>query len=93
MLSQEKKYLAKAQELISESLEKADLEKIRFLTIEDFVAFLEEEEAKLAEKGQIVGGRKVRVRHRALSETEKKSRRQAIAQTILQTMKRMKPKD
>ena len=44
-----KKYLAKAQELISESLEKADLEKIRFLTIEDFVAFLEEEEAKSAE--------------------------------------------
>ena len=56
-----KKYLAKAQELISESLEKADLEKIRFLTIEDFVAFLEEEEVKLAEKEQIVGGRKVRV--------------------------------
>ena len=56
-----KKYLAKAQELISESLEKADLEKIRFLTIEDFVAFLEEEEVKSAEKEQIVGGRKVRV--------------------------------
>jgi hypothetical protein len=93
LLSQEKKYLAKAQELISESLEKADLEKIRFLTIEDFVAFLEKEEAKSAEKEQIIGGRKVRVRHRALSEAEKKSRRQAIAQTILQTMKRMKPKD
>jgi hypothetical protein len=53
----------------------------------------EEKKIKPAEKGQIVGGRKVRVRHRALSETEKKSRRQAIAQTILQTMKRMKPKD
>jgi len=38
-------------------------------------------------------GRKVRVRHRALFEAEKKSQRQAIAQTILQTMKRMKPKD
>jgi hypothetical protein len=38
-------------------------------------------------------GRKVRVRHRALFEAEKKSRRQAIAQTILQTMKKMKPKD
>jgi len=63
------------------------------LSIEDFVAFLEEEEAKSAEKEQIVGGRKVRVKHRALSEAEKKSRRQAIAQTILQTRKRMKPKD
>jgi len=38
-------------------------------------------------------GRKVRVRHRALFEAEKKSQRQAIAQTILQTMKKMKPKD
>ena len=93
LLSQEKKYLAKAQELVSESLDKADLEKIQFVTIEDFIAFLEEEEAKAAKKEQIIGGRKVRVRHRALSEAEKKSRRQAITQTILQAMRRMKPKD
>ena len=51
------------------------------------------EEAKSAETEQIIGGRKVRVRHRALSEAEKKSRRQAIAQTILQAMRRMKEKD
>ena len=93
LLSQEKKYLTKAQELISESLEKADLGKIQFLTIEDFIGFLEEEEAKASEKEQIIGGRKVRVRHRALSEADKKTRRQAIAQTIVQAMKRMKPKD
>jgi len=93
LLSQEKKYLANAQELIRENLEPAELDRIQCLTIEEFIEFLEQEDAKSAEKEQIIGGRKVRVRHRALSEAEKKSRRQAIAQTILQAMKRMKDKD
>jgi CRISPR/Cas system CSM-associated protein Csm4 (group 5 of RAMP superfamily) len=71
-------------------LEKSDLEKISFLTIVDFIDFLEKEEAKGQETEQIVRGRKVKTRHRALSEAEKKSRRQAIAQTILQSMRRIK---
>ena len=55
--------------------------------------FLEEEEAKSQETEQIFRGRKVKVRQRALSETDKKQRRKAIAETILQAMRRMKPKD
>ena len=92
LLSQEKKYLANAQELIRENLEPAEVDRIKCLTIEEFIEFLEQEEAKSAEKEQIIGGRKVRVRQRALSETEKKTRRRAITQTILQAMKRMKDK-
>jgi len=93
VLTQESKNIVRIRQLASNSLEKNDLEKVSFFTIEDFIAFLEEEEAKGQESEQIIRGRKVRVRHRALSEAEKKSRRQAIAQTILQAMKRMKDKD
>lgn len=63
------------------------------LTIEELIEFLDQEEATSAGTEQIIGGRKVRVRHRPLSEAERKSRRQAIAQTILQAMRRMKNKD
>jgi|SRR5215475_8533323 len=93
LLSEEEKCLTNVQELISNSFEISELNKIRCLTIEDFIEFLEQEEATSAETEQIIGGRKVRVRHRALSEAEKKKRRQAIAQTILQAIKRMKDKD
>jgi TraM recognition site of TraD and TraG len=93
LLSQENKNLTAIMEVASNNLEKNDLDKVSFFTIEDFIGFLEEEEAKSQETEEIIGGRKVRVRHRALSEAERKARRQAIAQTILQAMKRMKPKD
>lgn len=90
LLSQENKNLTAIREIASNSLGKNDLDKVRFFTIEDFIGFLEEEEAEGQETEQIIGGRKVRVRHRALSEAERKSRRQAIAQTIVQAMRRMK---
>ena len=93
LLSQENKNLTAIRELASNNLEKSNLDKVSFFTIEDFIGFLEEEEAKGQETEQIIGGRKVRTRHRALSEAERKSRRQAIAQTILQAMRRMKEKE
>ena len=93
VLSQDNKNLNAIKDVASDSLDKNDLQKVSFLTIEDFIGFLEEEEAKGQETEQIIGGRKVRVRHRAVSEAEKKARRKNIAQTILQTMKRTKDKD
>ncbi len=60
------------------------------MSVEDFLAFLDEEDAKGAENIQTVKGYKVKVKYRAVSDAEKKARRQAIAQTILQAMKRMK---
>jgi hypothetical protein len=57
------------------------------------LSFLDEEEAKAATTEQTVKGYKVKVKYRALNESERKSRRQAIAQTILQSMKRMREKD
>jgi len=53
LLSQEKKCLANVQELINNSFEISEVDKIRCLTIEDFIEFLDQEEATSAETEQI----------------------------------------
>jgi hypothetical protein len=93
VISPEKKTLAKIRESAESNLEKSDTARIRFVTVEEFLTFLDEEEAKSAIKEQTVRGYKVKVKYRALGEAEQKAQRQAIAQTILQAMKRMKSKD
>ncbi len=93
MISPEKKNLMKAKEAISASLDNKDLEKIRFLSMEEFLLFLDEEGAKAASKEQTVRGYKVKVKYRPVNEAEKKARKQAIAQTIVQAMRRMKGKE
>jgi hypothetical protein len=55
--------------------------------------FLDEEEASAAGNEQTVRGYKVKVKYRPLDESERKSKRHAIAQTILQAMRRIKEKD
>ena len=72
------------------SLSKNEIERIRCLTLVDFLTFLDEE-TRAATTEQTVKGLQVKVKYRALD--ERKAKRQAIAQTILHTLKRMKPKD
>jgi hypothetical protein len=93
VISPEKKNLAKIQRAVDANLEKDQTGRMRFFTVEDFLNFLDEEEARAATTEQTVRGYKVKVKYRALNESERKARRQAIAQTILQGMRRMKPKD
>ncbi len=90
MISTEKKSLNKAKELASESLSEKDLDRIRFFTPEEFLSFLEELDAKAATKEHTVRGYKVEVKYRTVSEAEKKARKQAIAQTVVQALRRMK---
>lgn len=93
VISPEKKNLAGIRDAVESSLEKNQADRIRYLNVEDFLGFLDEEDAKAATKEQTVKGYKVKVKYRALGESERKSRQQAIAQTILQSMKRMREKD
>ena len=81
------------RETVESSLEKTEIDRVRYLNVEDFLTFLDEEEAKAATKEQTVKGYKVKVKYRAINEFERKSKRQAIAQTILQSMRRMREKD
>jgi hypothetical protein len=57
----------------------------------DFLTFLDEEEARAATTEQTVRG--LQGEGSISSLDERKAKRQAIAQTILHTLKRMKPKD
>ena len=90
LVSTEKKTLNKAKDLASESLSEKDMERVRFFTPEEFLSFLEEIEAEGAAKEQTVRGYKVKVKYRPVGEAEKKARKQAIAQTVLQALRRMK---
>ena len=92
VISSEKKTLANLREIANSHLKSSEIEHLRFVTVEEFLTFLDEQEANAATKEQTVRGYKVKVKYRALEESEKKTRQQAIAQTILQAMRRMKEK-
>jgi len=93
VISPEKKSLANIREEVESSLEKDAAERIHYLTLEEFLNFLDEEEASAAGKEQTVRGYKVKTKFRVLDESERKAKRQAIGQTILQAMRRMKERD
>jgi len=56
VISPEKKNLTSIQEAITASLAKNEIERIRCLTLVDFLTFLDEEEARAATTEQTVRG-------------------------------------
>lgn len=92
LVSAERKTLSKAKEKASASFKAEDFVRVQFLTPEELVSFIEELDAQESGGEENVRGYKVNVNFRSVSENEKKSRKQAIGQTILQALKRMKGK-
>jgi len=90
LCSPERKTLQKVRALVSERLNDADRKKLLFLQPEELFSFLEAEAAALSGKEEKVKGYKVKVQYQALDEDEKKNRREAIAQVILQSLRRQK---
>jgi hypothetical protein len=90
IISSDNKSLNTIRDTVTTSLEKSEIERIRYLILEDFLAFLEEEEARATTTEQIVAGYKVKTKRRPLTESDRKARREAIAKTILQAIRRMK---
>jgi hypothetical protein len=90
LVATERKALGKARELASEALGETDPSRVRFLTPEEFVSFLEELAAKAAAKEETVRGYKVKVKYKPVSEAEKKTRKQAITETIVSALRKMK---
>ena len=58
----------------------------------ELFSYLETEAATLAGKEERVKGYRVRVQYQALEEEEKKTKREAVAQVILQSLRRQKEK-
>lgn len=86
LCSPEKRFLEKMKSRIPE----IDQEKVLFLQPEELFFFLEEEVAGEAATEERVKGYRVKVQYQPVKETEKKAKRQAVAQVILQALKRMK---
>ena len=65
-------------------------EQVRFLTIEEFFGMVEELESKAAGRESNVRGYKVSVKYRAVDDEEKKARKKALTQVILDSLKKMR---
>jgi hypothetical protein len=90
LVSSEKRNLNKIKEYISGRLENGSLERVLFLHTEEVILYLDELDAQSASKEETVRGYKVKVNYQSVEETQKQTRRQAVAQVIMQAMKRMK---
>jgi len=92
LCSPEKKTLENVRSLISQGLSKSDQAKVLYLQPEELLHYLDELEAAEQSKEERVKGYRVKVQYTATKEEEKKAKREAVAQVILQAMKRMKEK-
>lgn len=65
-------------------------EKVMFLQPEEIYFFLEQEAASSINKEERVKGYKVKVKYQPVQAEEKKNKREAVGQVLLQALKRLK---
>ena len=92
LCSPERKILAQVKDLVSQSKSGIDLDRVYFFQPDELFFFLEESAAAEASKEDRIKGYKVRVKYQPVKESEKKAKREAVAQVILQALKRMREK-
>jgi len=89
VLAQNDKRLRKLEKHISSNLNDQEQSQVKFFLPEAFITYLDESSAENASTEKTVRGYKVKVRYTSVSDEEKKKRRKAIADVILQSMKRL----
>ena len=87
IVSSEKKTLSLAKTLFEKD---AAFGRMRFLTPDGFIAFLDELDAQAQSTSQTVRGYKVNVKYRAVDEKDKKDRERMLADVISQSLRRTK---
>jgi DNA helicase HerA-like ATPase len=92
LVSSDKRVLASAEEAISSELHLEQQQRVRYLTPEGFIGFLEELEAKSRATSKTVRGYKVNVKYRALSDEDKDARKKLIADVISKSLRKNKKK-
>jgi hypothetical protein len=88
----DKKTLAKTEKLSSSTLKKEELGRVRFSAPDNLLAVLEELAGPEAVREETVKGYRVKVQYRSTSAGEESAKKQTIARTILEAMKRLKGK-
>ena len=90
LLSSDRKNIREIREFVKAQLGDENIKKVFFFVPEEFISHLDEIEAQALSKEETVRGYKVKVKYKPLGEEEKKVRKQAISQVILQALRRMK---
>ena len=90
LCSPEKKTLEKVKKLATQKLKECDLEKTLFFQPEELFFYLEQQVAGEASKEERVKGYKVKVQYQPVKEEEKRTKREAVAQVIVQALRRLK---
>ena len=80
----------KVKRLATQRLSEPDLAKVLFLQPDELFFYLEQEAAREASKEERVKGYRVKVEYQPVADDEKKVRREAVGQVILQTLRRLK---
>jgi hypothetical protein len=89
VLSSEKKALGKIQKLIQE-LDAESKKRVLCLLPEEFIEFLDRTDTEQLNADSTVHGYKVKVKYKKAGSSEQVAQRQAVAQVILQALKRLK---
>lgn len=90
LISTQKPFLAQAKEAASTSINPEDMKRVSFLPPESVIEFIEVIDARDEDREETVKGYKVKVKHKAVSDTDKKARQEVIGKTIMQALKRLK---
>ena len=90
LCSPKKRSLQRVMKLVAEKLEEADRDRVLFLEPEELFFYLGEETGDEAVGEQRVKGYKVKVRHKPVEEAEERAKREAVAQVILQALRRLR---
>jgi len=88
LCSPEKKTLEKMGTLLAARFEESDRKKIMLFQPEQLFSHFEEQEAGEAGNEEMIKGYRVKVNYKPLNEKEKREKREAIAQVILQSLQR-----
>jgi hypothetical protein len=90
LLSSERKALNKIRRITAKEFDPETNQKLRFCLPEEFIQFLEGDETRQIGAKKMVRGYNVEVKYKAAGNAEQTAQRQAIAQVILQALKRLK---
>jgi len=93
LCSPDKGSLQKLEKVITKELEPSERERVLFLDPEGLLAQLSQRREEDAPTEQRIKGYKVKVRRQLVDEADEQARREAIAQVIVQSMKRLRDED
>jgi len=89
-ISPDRKFLGQLRKTAESDLAKDTRDKVLFMSPDEFVAWLEGQEAQAAAKTETVRGYRVKVQYTPLAEREKETKKQAISEVVLRAMRRLK---